>query len=77
MDFRKPLKIFAEKQAQASLEYFVLFALIALLTIVSFSAFHKQVKQAMGVGMEKNPGLPSELQKGAFQNAAERLIKDR
>lgn len=46
MAFRKILKIRGKKKGQASLEYFILFAVIALLTLISLSSFLPKVRNA-------------------------------
>ena len=73
MGLKKFLKRLLEIKAQASLEYFILFSIIALLTIVSFSAFHQQIKDSMQGVWENNTCT----QPGAFQKAAESIIAER
>ncbi|MBL7152050.1 MAG: hypothetical protein ISS89_05660 [Candidatus Omnitrophica bacterium] len=48
---------------QASLEYFIIFSVIALLTILSLSSFFPRIQQAM------------QGEAGYFQKAAEEIIK--
>ncbi len=52
-----------EGKSQASLEYIILFSIIAILTIVSLSTFYPKMKNAMVGG------------KGFFQTAVERITK--
>jgi len=52
--------------AQASLEYFILFALIAVLTILSFSSFLPKVKEAIQGSSQKE---------GFFQKAATEITR--
>ena len=49
------------KKGQASLEYFIIFAIIAVLTILSFSTFLPKVKEAI---------QGSNTTEGVFQKAA-------
>jgi len=56
MTFIKSLRIKKEKKGQVSLEYFVIFAVVALVTIVSFSAFLPKVQRALQ-GDSKTKGL--------------------
>ncbi|MFA5144924.1 MAG: hypothetical protein WC723_02845 [Candidatus Omnitrophota bacterium] len=46
MGFRKFLKIVSTTKAQSSLEYFILFAVIGGLTLITLSSFLPQVKQS-------------------------------
>ena len=43
MTFKKSLRTKNDCQAQATLEYFIVLAVIALITIVSLSAFHRRM----------------------------------
>jgi competence protein ComGC len=47
MTFKKSLRTKNNTKAQATLEYFIIFALIALLTILSLTNFHKDVRSAL------------------------------
>lgn len=61
-------KIKIEDKGQVSLEYVILFSIIAVVTIVSLSTFYPEVKKAMmGDGKPEN--------KGFFQTVVERIIK--
>ncbi len=51
------------EKGQASLEYFILFAVIAILTLVSLSTFYPQVKNII------------QGEQGFFQRAAGRISK--
>ncbi|MCX5695856.1 MAG: hypothetical protein NTW18_04225 [Candidatus Omnitrophica bacterium] len=51
---------------QAAVEYFILFAIIACLTILSFSTFLPKVKEAIQGSSEKE---------GLFQKAATQITK--
>ncbi|MDD2679211.1 MAG: hypothetical protein PHO03_00195 [Candidatus Omnitrophica bacterium] len=51
----------AKPKGQASLEYFIIFAIIAVLTILSFSTFLPKVKEAIQGSSAKT---------GFFQKAA-------
>jgi hypothetical protein len=62
---RKP-QILLYNTAQASVEYFILFAIIAVLTILSFSSFLPKVKEAI---------QGSEQKEGFFQKAATEITK--
>ena len=42
MTFKKSLRTKNNRQAQATLEYFVVFAVIVLLTLLSITAFHER-----------------------------------
>lgn len=57
------LKKFLKNKGQASLEYVILFSIIAVLTIVSLSTFYPKMKASM-VG-----------DKGFFQTVVERIIQ--
>mgnify|MGYP001577907924 CR=1 FL=1 len=48
MNFKKYLTIENSLQGQAALEYFIVFSLIALLTILSFSSFDESVGDSTG-----------------------------
>jgi Flp pilus assembly pilin Flp len=54
------------KKGQAALEYFIIFAIIAVLTILSFSTFLPKVKEAI---------QGSDTKKGFFQNAARQITQ--
>ena len=58
--------VFYFRKAQASLEYFILFAIIAVLTILSFSSFLPKVKEAI---------QGSETKEGFFQKAATQITQ--
>lgn len=60
MSLKKFLKMTLKKKAQASLEYFIIFSVIAGLTLLSLSSFLPKVKTT---GEE------------FFKKAAERIIK--
>jgi hypothetical protein len=49
---------------QVALEYFILFSLIALITLLSLSSFHQRLKDSL-------QGTPDV--KGFFQNAVDRM----
>jgi len=51
---------------QAAVEYFILFAIIACLTVLSFSTFLPKVKEAIQGSSEKE---------GLFQKAATEITK--
>jgi len=48
MTFIKFLRRPGKEKSQATLEYFIIFSIIAILTILSFSAFFPKVQQALG-----------------------------
>jgi Flp pilus assembly pilin Flp len=54
------------KKAQAAVEYFIIFAIIAVLTILSFSTFLPKVKEAL---------QGSSAKEGFFQKAATRITE--
>lgn len=54
------------KTGQASLEYFILFAIIAVITILSFSTFLPKVKEAI---------QGSDNKAGFFQKAATQITQ--
>lgn len=56
MTFIKSLKMFKTKKAQASLEYFIIFSIVALLTILSFTDFLPRVQAALQ-GTSNKPGV--------------------
>jgi uncharacterized protein (UPF0333 family) len=46
MTFKKYLGTKKSNKAQASLEYFILLAIIALMSILSFTNFHREITSA-------------------------------
>jgi Flp pilus assembly pilin Flp len=73
MSFLKSLKIRKSKKGQAAIEYFVLFAVIAGLTIVSLGSgmdFLGKVRRTL-------QGDPSGIPQGFFGRAAKSIIYTR
>lgn len=64
MNLKKSLK---SKRAQASLEYFILFAIIAVLTILSFVSSPVTILTKVQAALQGESGL--------FQRTAERLTQ--
>lgn len=60
MTFKKSLKIIVKTKAQASLEYFIIFGVIAILTLWSFNAFFPKVQSVLQ-GDSSRTGLMREV----------------
>ncbi len=56
MTFIKSLKINKSKKGQASLEYFIIFSVVALLVILSFSSFLPVIQRTLQ-GNSKTKGF--------------------
>lgn len=65
MTFKKFLRTKNLSRAQATLEYFILMAVIALITIVSLSAFHGRVLQTTQGEVDEEGNV---VQSGFFQS---------
>lgn len=63
---RPKVQSLSYQAAQASLEYFILFAIIAVLTILSFSSFLPKVKESIMGSAQKD---------GFFQKAAKQITQ--
>lgn len=67
MTFKKFLEIFNyRKNGQSSLEYVLIFSILILLTLISFTTFFPKVQDAI---------LGTETKAGFFQSAANRMTR--